>query len=72
MTKSLLLYGLAILAGAMTPLSFLIGTLRKLFVRRRPLRLSRGLVYELLKWASLIVVIALGFIGMAYLIIVLT
>ena len=36
------------------------------------LRLSCGLVYELIKWALLIGVIALGFTGIAYLIMALT
>ena len=62
-TKSLLLKRLARVA------SFLTGTLRKLFALRRLTRLNRGTVYELLKLILLIVVIAFGFIAMAYLII---
>ena len=62
-TKSLLLKRLARVA------SFLTGTLRKLFW---PSATDRGTVYELLRLALLIVVIALGFIAIAYLIILVT
>jgi len=61
------------LAAAVPPLSFLPSPLQKFFARRlRLVRLIQGLVHEFLRWAVLIVVIALAFIGMAYLIIVLT
>jgi hypothetical protein len=55
------------------PLSFLPSPLQGFFARRlRLVRLIRELIHEFLGWTLVIVVIALAFTGMAYLIIVLT
>lgn len=58
---------------AVTSLSFLLSPLQKFFARRlRLIRLIRGHVHEFLGWTLVILVIALAFAAMAYLIIVLT
>lgn len=68
-TVLILLYVLiALVAGAALLILFL-GTMRKRIASGQPIRVSRKMMGELIRWALLIIVIAFTFLGIAYLLI---
>lgn len=65
-TVLVLLYVLVVVVAGSALLGLFLGTARK-----RPIRVSRELMGELVRWALLIIVIAVVFSGIAYLLVML-
>ena len=69
-TVLILLYVLIALVAGAALLSLLLGTVRKRVASGQPIRVSRKMMGELVRWASLIILIAVAFSGIAYLLVV--
>jgi hypothetical protein len=68
-TVLILLYVLIALVAGAALLSLFLGTMRKRIASGQPIRVSREMMGELVRWALLIIVIAFTFLGIAYLLI---